>query len=50
MEPYAAHYETLRELETRHEELLDQLDALDKRVEETLKAWQGCRQAPRPKA
>ena len=41
MHDQASHLETLLHLETRHEELLEQLDQLDKRVESVLAEYRG---------
>jgi hypothetical protein len=47
MTSYPEQLETLLELEHRHEELLQQLEDLDKRVEKVLVEWQGVRDPPR---
>jgi hypothetical protein len=41
----SSHYETLLDLEARHDNLLAQLDELDKRVEKVLGDWLS-REAP----
>ncbi len=43
MEQRPPHLDTLLNLENMHEDLLRQLDELDKRVECTLKEWQDTR-------
>ena len=48
MNGYSEQLETLLELEHRHEELLQQLDDLDKRVEKVLVEWQGFREFTPP--
>ena len=45
MDDQADHLQALMELETRHEDLLGQLDELDKRVECVLRACQPARAA-----
>lgn len=44
----ASPIDTLLDLETRHEELLDQLAELDQRVEQVLRQWQGGRENSTP--
>jgi len=44
----ASQLETLLDLETRHEELLDQLAELDAEVAQVLRRWQGGREDPDP--
>ena len=46
MNIYSEQLETLLELEHRHEELLQQLEDLDKRVEKVLVEWQGVARLP----
>lgn len=43
MEDRTPHLETLLELETRHEDLLQRLDELDRKVEKVLKQCQVAR-------
>jgi hypothetical protein len=45
MEPSES-IELLRQLETRHEELLQRLEDLDRRVEKTLSDYQSLRKQP----
>jgi hypothetical protein len=44
----ASPIDTLLDLETRHEELLDQLAELDQQVEQVLRQWQGGRMDEAP--
>ena len=39
----ASSLDALLDLEARHEDLLDRLDALDQKVEQVLRQWQGGR-------
>ena len=48
MENYAEELQLLVELERQHDELLRQLDELDKRVEAVLVVWQAARTSARP--
>jgi len=43
MDDGIAHLDTLLELENRHEDLLQRLDELDRRVEKVLREWQPSR-------
>ena len=50
MEKYADELKLLVELDERHDELLRELDELDKRVEAVLAVWLGGRQPDRSAA
>jgi hypothetical protein len=50
MEEYARELTLLQELDDRHDELLRQLDELDKRVEATLVLWTAGREGQREAA
>ncbi|MEN6451465.1 MAG: hypothetical protein ABFC96_13310 [Thermoguttaceae bacterium] len=40
MEAHASHFDRLMDLEARHEDLIQRLEDLDRRVERTLAEWQ----------
>jgi tetrahydromethanopterin S-methyltransferase subunit G len=44
LDNYAAQLETLLDLDRRHDELLERLDELDRRVEKVLAEWLAGRQ------
>ena len=48
MDTSTAQLDLLIDLETRHDDLLLQLDELDKRVERVLAEYQGCRLTAEP--
>ncbi|HIQ23412.1 MAG TPA: hypothetical protein EYH34_19490 [Planctomycetes bacterium] len=48
MQPARSHWQTLLELEARHEEVLRQLDELDRRVEQVLKECLASARGPGP--